>query len=144
MAVTEALFSSGGGKTGGMIEREEALKMDPISPTGKRQTESRRHRRRAAKPGTRVSCRLGSYGLGAELARSVVDLSEGGACITLTARIDPGQEVEITLDGPGGQRSVRLPARVAWCDKAPDGGYWAGLEFEKYLAYRDLTELTLE
>jgi hypothetical protein len=33
---------------------------------------------------------------------------------------------------------------VAWCEKGPDGGYWAGLDFEKYLPYRDLTELTFE
>jgi hypothetical protein len=84
----------------------------PNQPTAVlRQTESRRRRRRAAKPGTQVSCRLGCYGLGAELARSIVDLSEGGACVTLTDHSDPGKEVEITLDALGGQQSVRRPAR---------------------------------
>jgi hypothetical protein len=33
---------------------------------------------------------------------------------------------------------------VVWCDKAPDGSYLTGLEFEKYRSYRDLTALTFD
>jgi hypothetical protein len=106
-----------------------------------KRAESRRLRRRETKPGVQVTCRPGSHGLGADLALSVLDISEEGARLRLKAPLQPGQEVEVTLQGVGTPRPVRMPARVAWSVAAADGSHCVGLAFEKTLTYRDFLSI---
>jgi CheY-like chemotaxis protein len=89
--------------------------------------------------GTRATCRRG--GLGPDLALSVLDISRAGACLAVKAPLGKGQEVEVTLAGGGGQRPVRLLARVAWSAPAADGSRHVGLAFRTGLGDDDLRSL---
>jgi len=82
--------------------------------------------------GTRTTCRKGAFG--PDLAVSLLDISRTGARLAVTAPLERGQEVEVTLGG-GGQRPVRLTARVVWSAPAADGSHCVGLKFQKSLGY---------
>ncbi|MBI3926331.1 MAG: PilZ domain-containing protein [Armatimonadetes bacterium] len=79
-------------------------------------------------PRVAVSARVMSRELPGYRAVSV-DLSLEGIQLALEAPLQPGQELELTVDDEGGA-PLRLRARVVWC--RPGGGpraYRAGMEF---------------
>jgi hypothetical protein len=95
-------------------------------------------RRRVPKGGTRVVCRKGTFGLGADLAFSVLDISESGIRLLVRQSLAEGQEIELGLTGPGQGRTQRLLATVVWCVPAADGRCCIGARFERTLPYKDL------
>jgi hypothetical protein len=100
----------------------------------------RRTLRRKATRRARVACHAGPFGFGPNLALSLLDVSESGACVLLSAPLEPGKEVEVHLTGPGQVRGLRVAATVTWC-RAADGGHCAGLEFHRSLRYADMLQL---
>jgi hypothetical protein len=113
---------------------------DPV-PFAEPAPERRTSERRAPRLGTRVEVRRGQLGMGPEIAVALVDLSEGGARIRLTAPVKPGDHVEVALWPPGGARSVRGPARVVWCRGDAQGGVEVGVRLRRRLVPQDLFEL---
>lgn len=108
------------------------------------QTATRQRRldpRRSPKGSLKVVCRKGDLDLGPNLAVRPLDLSEMGVRLLLTAHLPPKQEVTVHLDGPNHSRPVKRLARVIWCVPARDGGFYAGIQFDKRLRYPDLIKL---
>jgi PilZ domain len=99
-------------------------------------------RRQLAKGSTKVNCLKGCWGLGANLARAVLDLSEDGAQLIVKEPLAVGQEVEVSLSGPFHNRPVKVEARVVWAEAAAGEDYRAGVRFDKRLPYADLQNLT--
>jgi hypothetical protein len=105
-------------------------------------SDSHRSQRKPAKESTRASCRLGPYGMGAEVRVAVLDLSVESIRLTARAAMEPGQEVEVTLESIGLLRPVTQTANVAVCTPADDGAYCVCLTFEKAIGYREFMALT--
>jgi hypothetical protein len=101
----------------------------------------RRSRRQPAKKSVKAACFKGSMGLGANLALSVLDVSETGVRLLVKADLPPGQEVEIDLESPGSQK-VKALARVVWSVPAEDGTFRVGARFDKGLSYAALQALS--
>jgi PilZ domain len=107
----------------------------PVSRTDQRLT-----RRRQARSGAKVEFRRGTMGLGRDLAVSLIDVSEDGLRVRLTAEVKPGEEAELLVSRPGGGKALKTAAEVRWCMPAGDGTFLVGVRFRKRLAYRELTE----
>jgi hypothetical protein len=105
-------------------------------------SDSQRSQRKPAKQSTRVSCRLGPYGMGAEVGVTVLDLSVESIRLTARAPMEPGQEVEVSLESIGLLRPVTVTANVAECTPAADGEYCLTLVCEKAIGYREFMALT--
>jgi hypothetical protein len=97
--------------------------------------------RRLAKPGVKVTCRIGTLGLGPNVALSLFDLSEVGLRLTVNCAVAKDQELEIELQAPGRNRALKLSAKVIWSGPAEDGSYWVGAEFRRPLSYPDIRDL---
>ncbi len=110
-----------------------------MSPNSLRRNR-RLHSRRPPRRSVRVICRKGGLDLGTNLAAAVVDISEAGACVLLSAELPPRQEVLVTLEGIDHRRPFRLLAHVVWCQ--PHSGQWAtGLQFQRRLPFREFLKL---
>ena len=98
--------------------------------------------RRRPKGGTKAVCRRGAMGLGPNLALAVLDVSEAGARLLLGAALPKGQEVEISLAGPGIQRDVTRLGEVVWSVQTADGSHCVGIRFHKRIEYSSLQDLS--
>jgi hypothetical protein len=81
-------------------------------------------------------------GLGPNLTKSVADLSQVGTRLVLTEALAKGEEVELSLQGPGQSRPIKLLADVVRCEPAEGAGFQVGIRFRKVLAYADLQQMT--
>jgi hypothetical protein len=84
----------------------------------------------------------GAWGLGANVAVALLDLSEDGVQLVVKEPLAAGQEVEVSLAGPFHNRPVKAAARVVWVGAASGGNYRVGARFDKRLPYADLQSLT--
>lgn len=58
----------------------------------------------------------------------VLDLSEGGARLSLPARLEVGEFYDFVLELPGG--ALWAQAEIRWCEPAPGGdGFLLGVQF---------------
>jgi len=103
--------------------------------------ERRLCRRRPARGRIRISCYKGTLDLGANLAMSLLDVSESGIRLLLKAPLDAGQEVCLGLEGQGHLRPVKRTGRVAWCLPAA-GGFQVGINLAHRIDYSDVFKLT--
>jgi hypothetical protein len=104
--------------------------------------EDQRHvPRRLAKPGVQVTCRIGTSGLGRNIALSLFDISEEGLRLSVNSLLTKGQELEIELLAPGQGRPLKLLAKVVWSGPAEDGSHWVGAEFRHQLRYAEICDL---
>src|SRR5205809_965252 len=67
-----------------------------------------------ARGGSKSICRKGALGLGANIALALLDVSETGARLRVKEALRPGQEVEVSLQGPGGGRETKMLGQVVW------------------------------
>jgi hypothetical protein len=112
----------------------------PMSTNGG--SNKRRTRRHPARRTTRVACYKGSLGLGRNIALAIHNVSEEGACITLSELLPVGQEVELHLESIHHRRPVKVQARVVWSSTGENGTHLAGLQFQKVLPFQDLQALS--
>lgn len=126
----------GDGPSIGVAESDEM-----VMSTATRETDRRLHRRRPPKRAVRVTCQLGSLGLGPNVAVSVVDLSEAAARLAVKTTMPAGQEVEVNFAEPGLGRPIRRMAVVVWCAEREDGTWSAAVRFDRRLEYSDLMRL---
>jgi len=95
---------------------------------------NRRRARRSPVSGlTKVQCRKGVLGLGANLTVKVLDLSETGACLIVKTVLNQGEEAELLLSGPSFARPLQCPAQVVWSVALADGCHGIGVNFVKPL-----------
>jgi hypothetical protein len=101
---------------------------------------NKRHVCRPPKGGTKAYLSGNPLGLGANLAVSVLDLSESGVRLVVKTELRPGQGVEVHLEHLT-SRAVKVPAEVVWCLPGADGRFVVGARFVRPLAYADLLAL---
>jgi hypothetical protein len=104
--------------------------------------EARRTTRQQPKPGTEVSCRRGAMGLGPEVAVRLLDVSEAGAMLVVPEALPLGVEIELAIMPPGQSRPLVRTGTVVRCQPLAGEGFAAGVEFQSYLSYGDLFQLT--
>jgi hypothetical protein len=102
----------------------------------------RTSRRRKPKGSTRVLCYRGPLGLGANVAVSVLDVSENGARLVVKEAFQRGEEMEVNLEGLVHRRPIRKLAKVVWCMPTAKDRWSVGVQFEGHLRYTDLNDLT--
>jgi hypothetical protein len=116
--------------------------MDP-GTSSTRPRVNRRASQRAPLRGTvKLECRKGSLGLGPNLVRSPLDISETGVRLLLTTELKKGQEVEVLLTGGGYMRPVKRHGTVIWSLLAANGEHVVGIRFDGYLPYVELQSMT--
>ena len=98
-------------------------------------------RRRPARPGARAEVRRGVAGLGPDLCDRLVDVSEDGIGVRLTAQAFVGEDVEIGLQRPDSGKVVVVRGCVRWCRAAAGGYYQAGVRFARPLTAAEVSEL---
>ena len=81
-------------------------------------------------------------GLGPNLAQALLDLAEGGVRLLAGTALKTGQEVEVSLTGPGVTRDVKRLGDVVWCVQAADGSHCVGIRFARRLDYATLRDLS--
>jgi hypothetical protein len=112
---------------------------DPPPPPPRRNR--RASYRRLSRRGVRVTCQRGDLGLGADLALALLDLSETGARLAVKEELEPGEEVEVNLEGIWHRRPIRILGNVTWCAVRAGDRLEVGIRFQKRLPYADLTQL---
>lgn len=101
-----------------------------------RQSNRRRSRRGSARSSVRLECRKGSFGFGANVAASVLDISDTGARMIITVPLEARDEVEISIQGFGLKGIIKRQGTIRWQVKLENGHYCVGIEFQKSLDYR--------
>jgi hypothetical protein len=101
----------------------------------------RRIRRRTSKRMVKVRCQKGGWGLGTDMARTLLDVSTEGARLVVAGPLDNGQEITLSLEGPWHVRPLTLCAHVRWCTALADGTHCIGVRFEKMLPYSEVQDL---
>jgi hypothetical protein len=100
----------------------------------------RRTLRQPPKNLVKLRCQKGTSGLGANVARTLLDVSTDGARLVITLSLESRQEVTLSLETPWMARPLAVPARIRWCMALADGGYCVGVLFDKSISYRDVQE----
>ena len=105
-----------------------------------------RHEERVRHPRISATCnRLEwTYPHGSpNMARTILDVSTGGARMVMNRALEPGESVVVRLDGLRSERSVNVAGDVRWVAPLPsvDGrtlAYVAGLRFKRTPGLLDL------
>lgn len=101
----------------------------------------RRSQRRRPRTSVKVECRKGSSGLGANLARTLLDISDSGLRLVVSQPLEPKSDVEVIIAGYGMRTSLKRLGVVRWQLKLENGQYCTGIEFHKHIDYRDWQNL---
>jgi PilZ domain len=87
-------------------------------------------------------CVTGKFGLGPNVAVSLLDVSETGIRLVLKTALTAGHEVEVSLDSVIGRQAAKIPGQVVWCVPMADGNHCLGVRFSKPLKWSVLLALT--
>jgi hypothetical protein len=102
---------------------------------------NRRSSRRSPLRGTvRVECRKG-LGLGPDLVKFPLDISETGVRVVLKVALPEGQEVEVMISG-GYAKPLKRTARVIWSVPTENNCHVVGLRFDGHLPFAELQSMT--
>jgi hypothetical protein len=104
-------------------------------------SDTRRMQRHLAKLGTEINCRLGTLGLGPDIAVRLIDFSEDGMQLVVTQQLAVGAEVEISLLPPGISKPIVRVAAVVRCVPECDA-FTVAVRFADVLGYMDMFQLT--
>jgi hypothetical protein len=135
----------------------------PTTASPTQQINRRSSRRATVCSFAKIECRRGSIGLGPNILKSVVNLSETGIAVVARGKLDSGQEVELLFNGVDNGKALKRLARVIWSRPADkeavavsptmtqvfsrsmlaraEQEYIAGLQFQSPLPYNCLTRL---
>lgn len=96
-------------------------------------------RRRTLKKGVGLTVRKGTMGLGPNLGRGGVELSNDGIQVKVKTELKKGDEVEIGLVGIGRSKAMTMIADVRWCREDDEGdGYVVGIKFRRRLSHAEM------
>jgi hypothetical protein len=112
-----------------------------MSVTSGKQPERRVWRRRSVKRSVRMTCQLGSMGLGPNIALSACDVSEVAARFVAKVALAAGQEVEMSFLGPGRNRPLKRMAKIVWCVQRDPSTWWTVARFDQRIEYADFQYL---
>ncbi len=101
----------------------------------------RRSQRRKPRNTVKVECRKGGHGLGVNLAKTLLDVSDSGVRLIISQALDLLSEVEIVIGGYGMKAPIKRLAIVRWQLKLEGGLFCTGIEFQKRIDYRDWQNL---
>jgi hypothetical protein len=85
--------------------------------------------------GSKIICATGKFGLGPNVAVSVLDVSETGIRLIVKVALPVGGEVEVGLEAPADRKPTPMPAEVVWCVPMADGNFCVGARFARPLKY---------
>ena len=111
---------------------------EPVPP----KKNQRAFSRRLARPSVKVTCHRGSSGLGPNLAKRLLDVSEFGVRLIVNVPLKVGEEMSITLMGVLQMRPVAVVGTVVWLSQTADGDYQVGVKLEKALSHENRQLLT--
>jgi hypothetical protein len=106
----------------------EPVKRAPSRP------DRRASRRRTPRGCVRIECRKGAYGLGRNIGKQFLDLSETGVRLLVSVELKAGDEAEIIITGVGSLKQLKRIGKVVWSFQTGED-YCIGLRFDKPLAY---------
>jgi c-di-GMP-binding flagellar brake protein YcgR len=110
------------------------------SATGQSSEVNRRSSKRmAVRTSVTVEIRKGAMGLGANIAAQFLDISEGGVRVIVKSDLPKQAEVEVSLTGHGIRKPIKRLATVCWSMKLESGEFAMGLNFDKRIAYQEMT-----
>jgi hypothetical protein len=101
----------------------------------------RRSRRQPPKQSTKLRAYRNAFGLGPNIAVSILDVSETGVRLVTKEPLAKRAEFELILEAPG-MRPIKLIAQVIWSLALADGNLCVGAEFAKRITYAELTALS--
>lgn len=104
-------------------------------------TNRRRSQRRKPRTSVKVECRKGAYGMGANLAADLLDISDSGVRMIVKQQLDVKTEVEVVVNGYGMKQAIKRVGNVRWQLKLDSGLFCIGIEFQKRIDYRDWQNL---
>ena len=93
----------------------------------------RREHRWEPRGGVEVACRVGTSGVGPDVALALIDLSTFGGRLLVREDLPVGELVEVCLYTTGGPGWFRQFAQVTWSAAARGGHYFVGVVFESPL-----------
>jgi hypothetical protein len=100
--------------------------------------------RRSASAKFKVTChKNGSPDPGRNLASVVLDLSEAGARLLVTAPLEAGQEVVLGVEGPAYQQPLRRHGTVVWSYQVTEGVHAVGVRLDERLDGDDIQQVTI-
>jgi hypothetical protein len=111
------------------------------TPVVVRSRQDRLGRRWVARAGARAEVRRVGSAKNPDLGAGLLDVSEEGACVRLTAPLETGEAVLIGLRPKGGRRALRLHAEVRWCRPVGGGLYLSGLRLSRSLEPAEIAHL---
>ena len=71
----------------------------------------------------------------------MLDVSESGVRLLVTADLKPRQEVEVSMQAPGQLREIKHVGQVVWTVPASDGTFCIGVQFDRRLSYAAVQDL---
>lgn len=101
----------------------------------------RRTSRQPPKKSTKVRCHKGLGGMGPDLARTLLDVSVDGACLVVSAPLEKGEEVLLSLEAHWHPRPILISAHIRWCTTLSDGTCCIGVHFRKTLSFNEIEAL---
>lgn len=108
-----------------------------------KQGNRRRAKRSPVRSNVKVQCRKGGLGLGPNLVKQVLDVSDTGTRILISKELDLKSEVEVTIEGYGLRGIIKRLGNIRWQVKLESGDYCIGVEFQKCLNHRDWCNLVI-
>lgn len=94
-----------------------------------------------AREGIRVSCHEGTLGVGRDLAVALMDLSDTGIGLILSAPLLRGEVVEVGLRAPEGTEEIRRMGVIIWAAAAEGETCSVGILFSQRLGSDVLRDL---
>jgi len=116
--------------------------MEHESETATSRANRRASRRAPLRTTVKVECRKGAHGLGPNLVRMPLDLSERGVRLVLKAGLAEGQEVEVLILGGGYTQPLKRLGRIVWSLPTENGNHVVGVRFDGSVPFADLQGMT--
>jgi hypothetical protein len=99
-------------------------------------------KRLSAKSKVTVTCHRKGHE-GANLANTVLDLSQAGARFLVTTPLDVGEQVVLGIQGPTCPRPLTRDGEVVWSLKVSQSGYAVGVRLGEHLGGDALEKVTI-
>ena len=115
--------------------------MSEATKTTSSATNRRASRRVEVRDSIRIECRKGTLGLGRNILKATIDVSESGIRVVVSEPLIKNDEAELCFQNMQVGHSVKRHARVIWSVTAEEGSCCAGLHFDKPLSYTELQSI---
>jgi hypothetical protein len=97
--------------------------------------------RRPTRCPVKVECRKGAYGLGHNIAESLLDVSQAGARLTVKVPLAAGEEVELRLMGQGHLRPLRALGQVVRSELTEEEGHCICVRFHSMIPWAHMVQM---